>query len=100
MTSDTIDLELILTVVTGVAWTIVYINAIWVGFRQKTFAMPLVALAINLAWELTYVVFDGRTALADPDIINSAWAIIEIVWALDFLSSTHLSSSAARSFHS
>jgi hypothetical protein len=82
MISETIDAELILTVITGVAWTIVYINAIWIGFRQKTFAIPLLALAINFAWELTYVVFDLKTAVAVPNDINVAWAIIEVFWAL------------------
>jgi hypothetical protein len=82
MNSDTVDMAMILVGITGVAWTIVYINAIWVGFRQKTFAMPLVALALNFAWELTYSAVDLRTAVTVPTAINTAWALVEIVWAL------------------
>lgn len=75
-------MTMILVDITGAAWTIVYINAIWVGFRQRTFAMPLVALALNFAWELTYSAVDLRTAVTVPSTTNTAWAVVEIVWAL------------------
>jgi hypothetical protein len=32
---------LLLTVLSGIAWTIVYIDSIRVGFKQKTYAMPI-----------------------------------------------------------
>jgi hypothetical protein len=82
MNWDAIDVELTLVVITGVAWTIVYIDLIRIGFRQRTFAMPVVALGLNLAWELTYGALDTRTALSDPTDNNVAWAVVEIVWAL------------------
>jgi hypothetical protein len=78
---DTADWELLLAAITGIAWTIVYINAIQVGFRQRTFAMPLAALALNFAWELTYSAVDLRTAVDVPTSTNVAWAVVEIVWA-------------------
>ena len=82
MSSGTVDVELILTVITGVAWTIVYVAAIWVGFRQKTFAMPFAALALNFAWELTYAALDTRTAVSHPNTVAVVWALVEIAWAL------------------
>ena len=78
----TIDVELILTVITGVAWTIVYIDLIRIGFRHKTYAMPFVALGLNFAWELIYAAVDTRTALSVPSANNVAWSLVEIVWAL------------------
>lgn len=80
MTSETIDAELALIVITGVAWTIVYIGAIWIGFRQKTYAIPLVALGLNLAWESTYGVLDLRTALSVQSADNVAWVLVDLVW--------------------
>jgi hypothetical protein len=82
MQLDTADLELLLAAITGIAWTIVYIDAIRVGFQQKTFAMPLATLALNFAWELTYSAVDLRTAVNDPTANNVAWALVEIVWAI------------------
>ncbi len=82
MNSATEDVELILVAITGVAWTVVYINAIWIGFRHKTFAMPAVALALNLAWEVTYAAVDSKIALADPTLDNVAWASVETAWAV------------------
>ena len=49
---------LLLTVLSGVAWTIVYIDSIRVGFKPKTYAMPIAALGMNIAWEWTYAVRD------------------------------------------
>ena len=45
-------IKLILTVVSGVCWTIVYIEGIRVGFKDKSYAIPFYALALNIAWEL------------------------------------------------
>jgi hypothetical protein len=43
----------LLTLISGLAWTIVYIESIRVGFRDKAYAMPIAALALNFAWEST-----------------------------------------------
>ncbi len=44
-----------LTRVGGIAWTVVYVEAIRVGLRDRTCAMPVAALALNFAWEPTYI---------------------------------------------
>ena len=41
---------LLLTALSGIAWTIVYLDSIRVGFSQKTYAMPIAALGLNIAW--------------------------------------------------
>jgi hypothetical protein len=80
MTSD--SLELMLTAITGVAWTIVYIDSIRIGFKHKTFAIPLVALGLNFAWEATYSALDVKLVLADPSVMNFAWMFVDLSWAL------------------
>jgi hypothetical protein len=84
MSSDAIDVDLVLIAISGTAWTIVYISAIWVGFRHRTYAMPLLALALNLAWESTYAPLDLMTAFSGDVVISelAAQGVISIVWAL------------------
>ena len=70
---------LLLTVLSGIAWTIVYIDSIRVGFEQKTYAMPIAALGLNIAWEWTYAV---RDPTHDPQLqawVNLKWALADVV---------------------
>ena len=65
----------ILILFSGLAWTVVYIESIRIGFAQRTYAMPLVALGLNLGWEWLYAV----TGIADGGDVQS-W--VNLVWAL------------------
>ena len=72
-------MDLFLTLISGLAWTIVYVEAIRLGFRYKTYAMPIAALGLNIAWEWTYAVHGLAT---DPQLqawINLAWALADVV---------------------
>ena len=42
---------LFLTIVSGLAWTVVYVDAIRIGFRDRSYAIPAAALGLNFAWE-------------------------------------------------
>ncbi|MGA5508214.1 hypothetical protein [Streptomyces umbrinus] len=77
-------MEPFLTVVSGLAWTIVYIAAIRVGFRHKTYAIPMAALALNLAWETTYAVRDLTAAVSPQGVINAVWALADLVIVYTF----------------
>ncbi|MGH4036344.1 MAG: hypothetical protein ACRQFF_00685 [Sphaerochaeta sp.] len=69
---------LFLTLLSGVAWTIVYIEAIRKGFKDKTYAMPLFALGLNIAWEAIYAI----TGLSNPTIqtpVNFIWCALDVV---------------------
>ncbi len=75
---------MLLTVLSGIAWTIVYIDCIRVGFKQKTYAMPIAALGLNIAWEWTYAV---RDLAHDPQVqawVNLIWAIADVVILITF----------------
>ncbi|MBQ8062998.1 MAG: hypothetical protein IJ720_03040 [Clostridia bacterium] len=41
----------ILTIISGLFWTLVYIILIYKGFKDKTCGMPLFVLGLNWAWE-------------------------------------------------
>jgi hypothetical protein len=75
---------LFLTLLSGVAWTIVYIVSIRIGFSQQTYAIPLAALALNIAWEWIYA---GHGLITDRSVqtyINIAWALADVVIVYTF----------------
>jgi hypothetical protein len=78
-------MDLFLTALSGIAWTIVYIDAIRVGFRQKTYAMPVAALGLNIAWESTYSVLDFTGgAVSVQAWVNLIWALADVVIVFTF----------------
>ena len=68
-------MELFLTLLSGICWSIVYIELIRKGFQDRTYAMPLFALGLNFAWEIIYSV-DGL--LLSPASVQG-W--VNLVWA-------------------
>ena len=71
-------MEPLLAAISGLAWTIVYIDSIRIGFRQKTYAMPMAALGLNFAWESTYAVHDLTTAVSQQGLVNLVWALADL----------------------
>lgn len=74
-------MEIFLTLISGLAWTIVYIELIRKGFKDKTCAMPLYALGLNIAWELLYTV-DGFRLSGISNIqtwVNFVWASFDCI---------------------
>lgn len=78
-------MELFLTLVSGVAWTLVYVEAIRVGLRDRTYAMPVAALALNFAWESTYAVREFGSGVSAQGIVNVVWAVADIVIVYTYL---------------
>jgi len=71
--------KLLLIVISGLCWTIVYIDGIRVGFRDKSYAIPFYALALNFAWELLYTYHGFRINGVDAqNIFNAAWLTFDI----------------------
>ncbi|MCX4629317.1 MULTISPECIES: transmembrane-type terpene cyclase [unclassified Streptomyces] len=75
-------MDLFLTLVSGVAWTVVYVEAIRVGLRDRTYAMPVAALALNFAWEVIYAAGGFTSGVSAQGIVNVVWAVadIAIIW--------------------
>ncbi|MEV8532899.1 hypothetical protein [Streptomyces sp. NPDC051211] len=78
-------MELLLTLVSGLAWTIVYVESIRVGFRDRTYAMPVAALALNFAWESTYAVNEARAGVSAQGVVNVVWAVADLVIVWTFV---------------
>ena len=73
-----------LILLSGIAWTIVYIDAIRIGFKHKTYAMPIAALGLNIAWETIYAVYALRIAISLQGVINLVWALFDLMIVYGF----------------
>ena len=74
---DTIRIAL--TIISGVCWTIVYIDGIRIGFRDKSYAIPFYALALNFAWELLYTFFGFKTnGVTVQNVFNAVWLAFDV----------------------
>ncbi|WP_281612797.1 hypothetical protein [Flammeovirga sp. SubArs3] len=71
---DISTIGFILSGISGTAWTLVYIQLIRLGFQQKTYGMPFIALALNLAWEALYA---GIGLMEAPTNIQT---IVNVIW--------------------
>lgn len=72
-------MRLLLTLISGIAWTFVYVDGVRIGIKDKSYAMPIWALGLNFAWEVIHSFFSGiHLGLAPQTIINILWAIFDI----------------------
>ncbi len=72
-------IETFLMLLSGVAWTIVYIESIRIGIRDKSYAMPFWALALNIAWEFLHAIMGFRAVGLTLQIgINFTWFLLDI----------------------
>lgn len=71
----------LLIAASGVCWSIVYIDSIRIGFKQKTYAMPLFALGLNIVWEGLYAFTDlfVRRSIGAQAIANACWFVLDCV---------------------
>lgn len=71
--------KIVLTIISGVCWTIVYIDGIWLGFKDKSYAIPFYALALNFAWELLYTYHGFRINGVDvQNVFNAVWFTFDV----------------------
>lgn len=70
---------LLLQLLSGICWTMVYIDCIRLGFKQKTYAMPFWVLALNIAWECTHTILGYQHQGISPQIvINGVWFLLDV----------------------
>lgn len=72
---DTI--KLILTLISGICWTIVYIDGIRLGFKHRSYAIPFYALALNFAWELLYTYYGFQSTIGVQALVNAVWLLFD-----------------------
>jgi hypothetical protein len=75
---DLHTIKLILTVISGLCWTIVYVEGIRLGLRDRSYAIPFFALALNLAWELLHTFFGFREGGGLQTTINAIWFLFDL----------------------
>jgi len=76
---DLATLKIILTIISGVCWTIVYIDGIRLGFKDKSYAIPFYALALNFAWELLYTYHGFRINGVDvQNVFSAVWLTFDV----------------------
>lgn len=76
---------LFLTVVSGLAWTVVYGEAIRLGFRDRTYAIPAAALALNFAWEVVHASHSVATGITAQGVFNIVWGLADVFIVYTFL---------------
>ena len=74
-----------LTLLSGVCWCIVYEECIRLSAKDKTYAMPFWALAMNITWEGIYAVSELRIGIGLQPIVNLIWFLLDIVILISYL---------------
>jgi hypothetical protein len=69
--------------ISAVCWSLVYIEIIRLGFKYKTYGMPLFALALNFAWEFLYG-FIVPAADSTQHIVNIVWFSLDVLIVITF----------------
>jgi hypothetical protein len=56
----------------------VYIEGIRLGLKDRSYAIPFLALALNLAWELLHTIFGFQAGSGLQTYINAIWFLFDI----------------------
>jgi hypothetical protein len=75
--TDLQTIKIILTVISGLCWTIVYLEGIRLGFKDRSYAIPFFALALNIAWELLHTIFGFQEGGGLQATINAIWFLFD-----------------------
>jgi hypothetical protein len=70
--------KLVLTLLSGICWTIVYIDGIRLGFKHRSYAIPFYALALNFAWELLYTYYGFQSTISVQAVVNAVWLVLDV----------------------
>jgi hypothetical protein len=74
-----VDTTLFLLLLSGICWSIVYIDSIRVGFKLKTYTMPIWALGLNIAWEFLHTVLNLRGEyFSVQTVVNGVWFFLDL----------------------
>lgn len=73
-------MDVIFDVTSGVCWSIVYITAIILGFQNKTWFIPKLAICQNFAWELWMVSHQilNNSTHSVAFAIQITWLVLDI----------------------
>lgn len=72
-------MEMFLTLLSGICWCVVYEECIRLALKDKTYAMPFWALALNITWEGIYTYHDLCLGVGVQGIVNVLWFGLDVV---------------------
>lgn len=74
---------LTILIISNSMWIVVYILAIRLGFKEKTYSIPMTALATNLSWEFIFSFVQPHPA---PILYSTmGWVVFDFVLAYQYL---------------
>lgn len=77
---------LFLVLVSGICWTMVYVESISIGLREKTYAIPFFALALNVAWEGMESYIDLSADFQNIQTwVNVSWFFLDLILVYTYL---------------
>ena len=73
------NLVTFLLILSGICWSIVYVDCIRIGIKDKCCAIPFWALVLNFSWELLQTVLGFKElGVQTQVIVNSCWVVLDI----------------------
>jgi hypothetical protein len=82
MSAETIGL--VAAGIGSVFWMLTYTLAIWLGFKQKTYAIPAAAIIGNVAWEFVFAFVFPQSSPAQA-VINTLWFGLDVIIVVTYL---------------
>jgi len=77
---------MVLILLGGICWTIVYIELIFWGFKEKAYGMPFIALALNFTWEALHSYLGLKNDISNIQTwIILIWFILDTVIVCTYL---------------
>ncbi len=70
-------IEEILDWSSGIAWTLTYLIAVYVGFRKKAYCIPAICICLNFSWELFVV----SMRIVEKSSFNSGF-VSQLLWLI------------------
>jgi hypothetical protein len=78
---NTIEL---LSLTSGIFWTIAYIAIIRQSFKDRVYAMPFLAMCMNIAWEFVFsFIYPDKSSLQHG--INITWFVFDLAIVFSYL---------------
>ncbi|PRC42175.1 hypothetical protein C6A85_000000111870 [Mycobacterium sp. ITM-2017-0098] len=62
----------------GILWTLTYLCVIRQGLRDHTYAMPFLAMAINIVWEFVFTFVYPSVGGVMQESINGVWLALDV----------------------
>lgn len=59
-------------------WIIGYMGAVWAGIRDRSYAVPLVAVAFNFSYEIVLAWFFLSERISFFRMMFAAWAVVDL----------------------